>query len=101
MNVTITKDSVSGCFRVAGNLCYANVVKSARLGCGVIDKQPEVVFDLQDVIIDDDAVLALLINLIRYAKKEQKTIHFSHIPEKILDMAKVSGLIELLPILSS
>lgn len=99
MNVTITKDNVSGYFRVEGDLCYANVIKAARLGCSVLDKQPEVVFDLQDVIIDDDAVLALLINLIRYAKKEQKTIHFSHIPVKILDMAKVSGLIELLPII--
>lgn len=98
MNITISKDATSGHFKVKGELYYADAVPIARQGCDIIHQQSAIIFDLRDVIIDDDAILALLIKWTRCAKKLKKKISFINVPQKILDMMDVSGLTKLLPI---
>lgn len=51
-----------------------------------------VTFDLSGVTHVDSASLALLIDWVRYAKREKKALSFKHLPEKIVQMMKLSNL---------
>ena len=90
----------SNCFSIKGEINFANVVKIEHQGHALIKTTPQkVIFDLQHVTIDDNAVMALLTSWVRYAKHTNKIIGFANLPKQILDMAKVSDLAEILPII--
>jgi ABC-type transporter Mla MlaB component len=86
-----TKD---GIFSLQGDLSFANVTAIARDGCDLINKIPGIKFDFAEVNILDNAILALLPALMRYAKKD---IRFVKLSKQALDMARVSDLAALLP----
>lgn len=52
--------------------------------------------DLSHVQYSNSCGLALLIACLRTAKKQNKTVHFTHLPQQIQAMANVMGLSELL-----
>jgi len=89
-----TKD---GIFSLQGDLSFANVTAIARDGCDLINKIPGIKFDFAEVNILDNAILALLPALMRYAKKKRKDIRFVKLSKQALDMARVSDLAALLP----
>lgn len=57
-------------------------------------------FDFSAVSRSDSAGLALLIALFRAAQQKKKTITFTHLPKQLYDIAKVSGLEKILPIIN-
>ncbi|MFA6408670.1 MAG: STAS domain-containing protein [Gammaproteobacteria bacterium] len=91
---TKTKD---GIFALHGDLSFANVAAVARGGYDLINKIPSIKFDFAEVNILDNAILALLPALMRYAKKKRKDIRFVKLSKQALDMARVSDLAALLP----
>lgn len=60
--------------------------------------QGEVCFDLQKVDRSDSAGLALLVEWMQYARQREQHLTFKNLPQQLYDIAKVSGLEELLPL---
>ena len=58
----------------------------------------KVSIDLSDVTRSDSAGLALLIDWMRLAQAQQLEIQFQHLPQQMLQIARVSELEDLLPI---
>ncbi|MFU8797139.1 MAG: STAS domain-containing protein [Gammaproteobacteria bacterium] len=55
-------------------------------------KQHDGIIDLQQVTRADSAGVALLIEWIRFAKQQNRSIQFEHLPEQLLTLMRVSGL---------
>ena len=91
---------VDGDIRLVGEISNQSVL-------GVIDANlnfspnKRVVVDFSGVERADSAGLALMTHWARLAKKSNATIHFEKVPEKLLALAKMSGLDAILSISSS
>ena len=83
---------------VAGEFSFTNAHKLRELGCNFITESESPVFDLQQVIAEDNSGLALLTAWTRFAKQQGKSVFFVNLPEQLRDIAKLSGLDQLLPI---
>jgi phospholipid transport system transporter-binding protein len=94
-NIELNKN---GQWKVIGELSFDNVPKIYKIGYDIISENKEVIFDLQDIVAIDNSGLALLTAWTRYAKQLGKSIYFVNLPSKLLDMAKLSGLENILPI---
>lgn len=58
----------------------------------------EICFDLQQVTRTDSAGLALLVEWMQAARQRQLAISFRNLPDQLRDIARISGLDELLPL---
>ena len=76
-----------------GELTVHSIPALVRQGYAAIDavKGP-VTIDLSRVTRVDSASLALLIDWLRYAKRQQKKLSFTHLPEKVQQMMRLSNL---------
>jgi len=83
---------------IEGEVSFATIPKLRIIGCEFIVKHQNVVFDLKEVTTKDISGLALLTAWTRFSKEIGKTIHFINLPTQLLDMAKLNGLKDLLPI---
>lgn len=83
---------------IDGELSFVTVPKLRTMGCQFIAEHQESIFDLQHVTTKDIAGLALLTAWTRFANSIGKSVHFINLPTQLLDMAKLNGLKELLPI---
>lgn len=54
--------------------------------------------DLAGVSRADSAGLALLLDWLRLAEQHQRTLTFSNLPKQLLEIARVSGLQDVLPL---
>lgn len=63
-------------------------------GHALIDQSPakQISLNLQDLTDSDSASVALLIDWFRYAKRRGKTLRLNHVPEKMLDIIRLSNL---------
>lgn len=76
-----------------GELTVHGIPGFVRAGYTVIDNAPQTVtMDLSRVTRVDSASVALLIDWLRYAKQAQKTLTFTHLPEKMQQMMRLSDL---------
>lgn len=91
-------DAETGCINVCGDLTFATVNDLLVSARRVFTPIKVLDIDLADVSCSDSAGLALLIDWMRAAKKENKPIVFHNIPAQMLAMAHASGLDELLPL---
>jgi len=60
--------------------------------------QDEVCFDLQAVSRSDSAGLALLVEWMRFARQRDRRLSFRNLPDQLRDIARVSGLEDILPL---
>jgi phospholipid transport system transporter-binding protein len=90
--------NTSGECIISGDLNFENVPALFRRGAELINASPKPVFDFRHVANCDNAALALLISWVKYAKKAKKPIKLHSLPKQLLDLAKISGLIGILPI---
>lgn len=88
----------AGQFEVSGELSFTTVPELNTRGLQLIAASPQPVFDLRNVTNSDYAGVALLTSWTRHAKKLGKAVFFINPPAQLLDMAKVSGLKDILPI---
>jgi len=87
----------SGIYQLAGPLGFDSVMGLAQAGRSAITGSDEkVIFDLSKVTVVSSAGLALLISWLRYARTHGKHLHFTHIPDSLIGLARVSGLSHLL-----
>lgn len=84
--------------QVTGILSFATVPTLRAEGNQMIKSRAAVVFDFQNVTCDDSSGLALLTAWTRYAQQCKTNITFVHLPQQLIDIAKVSWLDKILPI---
>jgi len=95
---TEIKQVASGEFAVSGELVFEEVVGLLNDSMRFFDGKSNLLFSLQGVDKTDSAGLALLVEWTRMANKKNQNIYFSDTPKQLLDIARVSGLDNLLPI---
>ena len=81
-----------------GELSFETVVRLLGEIRRLPDQGTEIQVDLQGVSRADSAGLALLVEWMRNAKSLGKSIQFLNIPQQMLDIARVSGLDQVLPL---
>jgi len=95
--VDLVKAELEGYFRLVGELSFDTVPNLVERGEELFDGSPVLCIDLSGVDRADSAGLALLIEWTRSAREEGKQIRFVNIPAQMRDIARVSGLDNVLP----
>ncbi|MGD8591487.1 MAG: STAS domain-containing protein [Gammaproteobacteria bacterium] len=92
--------AADGSIAIIGELNHQNVPtllkKSADIVLKTSDQHDELVIDLGAVVRSDSAGVALLIEWMRQAKKNNKTILFNNTPKQMHEIAMVSGVDKML-----
>lgn len=85
-------------FALSGELNIANVMSIYEKIYMHLQSQPQchLKFDFSKLTCTDSAGLAFVIEWIKYAKKNKKTIEFFHFPQRLMLMAKAAGLADLI-----
>ena len=84
-------------FFVQGTLNVDTVVKLTKQSTQLISQlttqtqDTKICFDLKAVIIEDASAIAMLLSWIRAANKYRLAIEFSHLPEKLVAIARLGG----------
>ncbi len=86
-------------FKVSGELTFATVTELLEQSRGLFAQAGESLeVELEAVERADSAGLALLIEWMRLANAQGKTIHFSSLPEQMKAIAVASDLDTILPV---
>jgi phospholipid transport system transporter-binding protein len=88
-----------GILHVSGELTFATVTPLLRQSHPLFAQAGEhITVELGEVARADSAGLALLIEWMRQARAQGRSIHFSHLPEQLLAIANASDLDAILPL---
>ncbi len=82
----------NGAFELSGDLTFETVQENFEMGKKLFSDYSHLILDLTDVTRGDSAGLALLIEWLRFAKQQKKSLKFTHLPRQLLMIAKVSSL---------
>jgi phospholipid transport system transporter-binding protein len=85
----VTQDG-AGRFAVAGPLTFDTV--HGLLALPTMEAQESITIDLAGVPRADSAGLALMLEWLRQARHNNRTLTFTHIPARLQDLIDVSGL---------
>jgi len=88
----------AGHFVVVGAINFVTAMQIYTRGRQLIAASPKPVFDLHNITATDNAGVALLTAWTRYAKHLNKAVLFIDLTEQLLDMVRVGGLQDILPI---
>lgn len=82
---------------VEGDLTFETVMMLWKKSQSLFHKiQAKIIIDLAKITHCNSAGLSLLIEWQKLALKQNKTIQFKNIPDQLLDIAKVSGITDIL-----
>jgi len=98
MSMAELKQNAAGVIDVSGTLGFGLVVDLLSSSQRFFSGQTDLVFDLAGVEKTDSAGLALMVECMLMAQESGQTISFRAIPKQMLDIARVSGLDGILPI---
>ena len=76
---------------VSGDLNFLTVPIVWEHSLPLLSTSQELNFDLEKITFSNSAALALLIEWIKYAKKNQKKIQFHHIPPQLTSIINAAG----------
>lgn len=88
----------AGIIEVSGALEFGLVVGLLKSSQRFFTGEGDLLFNLSKVNKTDSAGLALLVEWLALAKKSKQALSFQDIPKQMLDIARVSGLDDILPI---
>lgn len=77
---------------VEGDLHFSNVLSVYRKSLALIKQCSALTFDFSDLRSSDSSGLALIIEWIKFANSQQKSIRFLHVPPYIQVLAKAAAL---------
>lgn len=99
MAIAVIDRREGNCFALSGQLGPDSANGIRAEGEAIIASiEGTVCFDLSGVVRCNSAGISLLLCWMRVANQQGKTIIFQQMPLRMLDMARVSGLDEVLPI---
>lgn len=97
---TLRIKSIEGTLSLDGDLTLETVTDLWTQSQSLFNKMKSPIYlELQKVTQSDSAGIALLIAWVRYLQQQKKEMFLSHPPEQMQAIARVSGLINLLPFL--
>lgn len=76
---------------ITGDLNFSTVTKLWKASLPLLATLHELKFNLSKVTSANSAGIALLIEWLKYAKREHKTISFANIPASMMSLAVMSG----------
>jgi phospholipid transport system transporter-binding protein len=79
------------CLQVSGDIDFGSVVSLWKESLPLIAADSKVVFYLSQVKTVNSAALALMLEWMKYAKRECKTILFQNLPQQLSSIAAVAG----------
>jgi phospholipid transport system transporter-binding protein len=85
-----------GRFRVGGLLDASTVTAVLEESRMRFQGVASIIVDLGGVTESDSSGLALLLEWLRLARKEKQKIHFDHVPQQIIALARISEVDDLL-----
>jgi phospholipid transport system transporter-binding protein len=85
-----------GRLALSGPLVFATASQLLDVSRGMFAGSPAISIDLGEVTRVDSAGLALLLEWLRWGSAEGRTIRFKALPEKLLAIARLSGVEEML-----
>lgn len=88
MTHLIYKDNV---IFLHGTLNFGNVMSIYQQSLAYIQQMTEVNIDFAHLQTTNSAGLVLIIEWIKTARKLHKTIHFFHLPTKLMAIAEIAG----------
>lgn len=83
---------------LSGELDFSNVRTIYNKAQSKLADYRHLIFDFSGVTSSNSAALALIVEWIKYAKKQNKPIQFKHLSKDILSIAAASGLDELIEV---
>ncbi len=83
-------------FLVTGDLHFSNVMSLYEKSLPQLRLCSELSFDFSQLTSSDSAGLALIIEWIKFSKKNRKTIQFIHLSNAIVSIAKAAGINNLI-----
>jgi len=96
-NALLTKISDEQ-FTVSGELMMDTVMSVLNQINGYLNSQSRISIDFSKVENSDSAALALIIAWLAKAKLSNIDVRLQNLPQQIIDIAKASDLLEVLPI---
>lgn len=96
LQISVNEDQVS----LSGDLNYTTVVSALNENVfGVNASASQAIsVDFSEVVNVDSSALALMVHWLREAKKRNLIVEFNHTPPKLIALAEMSNLDEVLPI---
>ena len=90
------KKQGSNIISVSGRLSFTSVNSLLKDSKPFFNRLDDLTFDLSSVEASDSAGLALLVEWMSMANKSSQRISFQGVPKQMIDIAKVSGLDQVL-----
>lgn len=87
------------CF-ITGDLNFSTVETLWKETLPLFTTMHEITFDFSKVTSANSAGITLLIEWLKHAKREKKSISFANIPASIMSLATISGIDKLLKSIS-
>lgn len=81
-----------GNFFISGELSFFNVMSVYQKSLSYLPQCAELRFDFSELKSSDSGGLALIMEWIKFAKRQEKPIYFTHLSKDILSLAKAAGL---------
>ncbi len=76
---------------VSGELNFETIVVLWKQSLSLLAKHPRIDIDLSKVTVSNSAGLALLLEWLKYGKRENKVVIFTAIPAQLRSIASVAG----------
>lgn len=96
MKSATIKKTEDGRLAITGELDFNNVVEFWQESLVLMKDLNELHFDLSAITHCNSAGIALLLEWIKYARREKKSLSFRNIPQQLLSIAKVTGVDQIL-----
>jgi len=87
-----------GTLAISGEFGFETVSDLLKQGRTLMDRQKELTIDLSGITGSDSAGLAVMLEWMDHYKAAGQQLHFLNVPESLLEIARVSNLIDLLPL---
>ena len=81
---------------VAGTLDFSNVMDLYAQSLAMLEKSNKLSFDFSQVQSGGSAALALILEWMKYAKKNNKSIQIKQLSPELTSLARVAGVDQLL-----
>ena len=90
--------SNDGILAINGEFGFATASNLLKQGKNLMDPNKELTIDLSGVTGSDSAGLAVMLEWMDSHRATGQQLHFLNVPESLLEIARVSNLIDLLPL---
>jgi phospholipid transport system transporter-binding protein len=85
-----------GRLQVSGDINFRTAVSLSKASLPLLAQCKSIIFDLSRVNNANSAALALLLEWIKYAKKNKKSISFEKLPAQLTSIAMAAGINQFL-----